>query len=101
MNGRADLVYCQAFKTGMATMQPTALYPRLQALQAIASRIYGTRWQHPMARALSVPLSTLAGWVQHETVMPASYVSVLEPVHNLLSNSAKKAKWMNCRLVLS
>ncbi|MCL1528810.1 hypothetical protein, partial [Xanthomonas nasturtii] len=24
----------------------------------------------------------------------------LEPVHNLLSNSAKKAKWMNCRLVL-
>ncbi|MCL1544050.1 hypothetical protein, partial [Xanthomonas nasturtii] len=25
----------------------------------------------------------------------------LEPVHNLLSNSAKKAKWMNCRLVLS
>ncbi|MEA9612981.1 hypothetical protein QY694_20640, partial [Xanthomonas campestris pv. incanae] len=26
---------------------------------------------------------------------------VLEPVHDLLSNSAKKAKWMNCRLVLS
>ncbi|MEA9677129.1 hypothetical protein VDF37_21290, partial [Xanthomonas campestris pv. raphani] len=25
----------------------------------------------------------------------------LEPVHDLLSNSAKKAKWMNCRLVLS
>ncbi|MEA9769675.1 hypothetical protein VDF34_21055, partial [Xanthomonas campestris pv. raphani] len=26
---------------------------------------------------------------------------VSEPVHDLLSNSAKKAKWMNCRLVLS
>ncbi|MEB1440810.1 hypothetical protein VDQ50_20425, partial [Xanthomonas campestris pv. campestris] len=25
----------------------------------------------------------------------------LEPVHDLLSNSAKKAKWMNCRLVFS
>ncbi|WP_425533871.1 HipA domain-containing protein, partial [Xanthomonas campestris] len=27
--------------------------------------------------------------------------AALEPVHDLLSNSAKKAKWMNCRLVLS
>lgn len=25
----------------------------------------------------------------------------LEPVHDLLSKSARKAKWMNCKLVLS
>ncbi|WP_431769265.1 hypothetical protein, partial [Xanthomonas campestris] len=32
---------------------------------------------------------------------PAGKPALLEPVHDLLSNSAKKAKWMNCRLVLS
>jgi hypothetical protein len=27
--------------------------------------------------------------------------SPLEPVHDLLSSNARKAKWMNCKLVLS
>ncbi|MCC5045411.1 hypothetical protein LLE56_20435, partial [Xanthomonas campestris] len=39
---------------------------------------------------------------QHGDLFDTPYRRLVsEPVHDLLSNSAKKAKWMNCRLVLS
>jgi hypothetical protein len=33
--------------------------------------------------------------------VPKTTVALLEPVHDLLSKSTRKARWMNCRLVLS
>ncbi|MCL1525929.1 ADP-ribosylglycohydrolase family protein, partial [Xanthomonas nasturtii] len=48
----------------------------------------------------AVAVGRLAGLCGGQVIASAN-LDRLEPVHNLLSNSAKKAKWMNCRLVLS
>ncbi|MDM7558214.1 hypothetical protein QT882_10600, partial [Xanthomonas fragariae] len=39
--------------------------------------------------------------IRRHASMQCEELPALEPVHDLLSRSAKKARWMNCKLVLS
>ncbi|WP_372391481.1 hypothetical protein ACCQ05_15875 [Xanthomonas sp. NCPPB 3582] len=52
-------------------------YPRLQALQAIATCIYGRRWRAPAARAMGVWLETLESWLLDRTIMPAGHIELI------------------------
>ena len=55
-----------------------------------------------LRRLLQVRMPNCAkGAADSGTAARSPLMQILEPVHDLLSNSAKKAKWMNCRLVLS
>ncbi|OLH42355.1 hypothetical protein DXO129_08525, partial [Xanthomonas oryzae pv. oryzae] len=91
MEWRLLYVHCHEIHVGMSGMRPCGAVVSV-GIPVLGALAFGTM------RSLWPTLARLIVWLH---AMKIGAANGLEPVHDLLSSSARNARWMDCKLVLS